>query len=174
MATFRVISESNVRQLGPLLAGPVRPSGPCCLGVAEAPFLSLESSKTATFLVGSESNVRPLGPLPAGPVRPLGPCCLGVAEAPFLSLETHFSHPGACDSTVNGQGNNMSACFSQQFQFSKCPKMTKVGTCWIKPLPNPPTCVHGDQVMVSIVGVLHTNSSWFYSPFCGANIQLFP
>ena len=93
--TFRVISESNVRQLGPLSAGPVRPSGPCCLGVAEAPFLSLESSKTATFLVGSESNVRPLGPLPAGPVRPLGPCCLGVAEAPFLSLETHFSHPGA-------------------------------------------------------------------------------
>ena len=88
MATFRAISESNVRQLGPLSAGPVRPSGPCCLGVAEAPFLSLESSKTATFLVGSESNVRPLGPLPAGPVRPLGPCCLGVAEAPFLSLES--------------------------------------------------------------------------------------
>ena len=25
MATFRVISESNVRQLGPLSAGPVRP-----------------------------------------------------------------------------------------------------------------------------------------------------
>ena len=65
-----------------------RPSGPCCLGVAEAPFLSLESSKTATFLVGSESNVRPLGPLPAGPVRPLGPYCLGVAEAPILSLES--------------------------------------------------------------------------------------
>ena len=68
-------------------AGPVRPSGPCCLGMAEAPVLSLESSKTATFLVGSESNVRRLGPLPAGPVRPSGPCCLGVAEAPFLSLE---------------------------------------------------------------------------------------
>ena len=47
MATFRVVSESNVRQLGPLSAGPVRPSGPCCLGVAEALFLS-----------GSESNVR--------------------------------------------------------------------------------------------------------------------
>ena len=48
--------------LGPVFrilpAGPVRPSGPCCLGVAEAPFLSLESWKTATFLVGSESNVR--------------------------------------------------------------------------------------------------------------------
>ena len=73
MATFRVISESNVRQLEPLSAGPVRPSGPCCGRV----------------------GVRPLGPLPAGPVRPLGPCCLGVAEAPFLSLETHFSHPGA-------------------------------------------------------------------------------
>ena len=28
MATFRVISESNVRQLGPLSAGPVRPSRP--------------------------------------------------------------------------------------------------------------------------------------------------
>ena len=55
MATFRVISESNVRQLGPLSAGPVRPSGPCCLGV-EAPFLSLESSKTATFVVGSEGR----------------------------------------------------------------------------------------------------------------------
>ena len=69
-------------------AGPVRPSGPCCLGVAEAPFLSLESWKTATFLVGSESNVRQQGPLPAGPVRPSGPCCLGVAEAPLLSLES--------------------------------------------------------------------------------------
>ena len=77
----------------------------------------------ATFRVISESNVRQLGPLSAGPVRPSEP---------------------------------------------------KVGACWIKPLPNPPTCVHGDQVMVSIVGVLHTNSSWFYSPFCGANIQLFP
>ena len=42
MATFLVGSESNVRQLRPLSAGPVRPSGPCCLGVAEAPFLSLE------------------------------------------------------------------------------------------------------------------------------------
>ena len=29
MATFLVGSESNVRQLGPLPAGPVRPSGPC-------------------------------------------------------------------------------------------------------------------------------------------------
>ena len=81
-------SESNVRPLGPLPAGPVRPSEPCCLGVAEASFLSLESSKMATFLVGSESNVRQQGPLPAGPVRPSGPCCLGVVEAPLLSLES--------------------------------------------------------------------------------------
>ena len=38
MATFLVGSGSTVRQLGPLSAGPVRPSGPCCLGVAEASF----------------------------------------------------------------------------------------------------------------------------------------
>ena len=31
MATFLVGSESNVRPLGPLPAGPVRPSGPCYL-----------------------------------------------------------------------------------------------------------------------------------------------
>ena len=61
MATFLVGSESNVRQQRPLPAGPVRPSGPCCLGVAEAPLLSLESWKTATFVVGSESNVRGAG-----------------------------------------------------------------------------------------------------------------
>ena len=114
MATFRVISESNVGQLGPLSAGPVRPSGPCCLGVAEAPFLSLESSKTATFLVGSESNVRPLGPLPAGPVRPLGPCCLGVAEAPFLSLETHFSHPGAGGCLLNRRSSKSRSSSSRR------------------------------------------------------------
>ena len=35
--------EQEQQQLGPLPAGPVRPLGPCCLGVAEAPFLSLES-----------------------------------------------------------------------------------------------------------------------------------
>ena len=38
-ASFLVGSESNVRQWGPWPAGPVRPSGPCCFGVAEAPFL---------------------------------------------------------------------------------------------------------------------------------------
>ena len=56
-ASFLVGSESNVRQWERLPGGSVRPSGPCCLGVAEAPFLSLESWKTATFLVGSESTV---------------------------------------------------------------------------------------------------------------------
>ena len=35
---FLVSSESNVRQRGPWPAGPVRPSGPCCLAVAQAPF----------------------------------------------------------------------------------------------------------------------------------------
>jgi hypothetical protein len=37
-ASFLVDSESNVRQWGPWPAGPVRPSGPCCLAVAQAPF----------------------------------------------------------------------------------------------------------------------------------------
>ena len=37
-ASFLVSSESNVRQCGPWPAGPVRPSGPCCLAVAQAPF----------------------------------------------------------------------------------------------------------------------------------------
>ena len=40
-ASFLVGSESNVRQWGPWPPGPVRPSGPCCFGVAEAPFLRL-------------------------------------------------------------------------------------------------------------------------------------
>ena len=40
-ASFLVGSESNVRQWGPWPAGPVRPSGPCCFGVAKAPFLKL-------------------------------------------------------------------------------------------------------------------------------------
>ena len=39
-------SESNVRQWGPWPAGPVRPSGPCCFGVAKAPFVSLRGWKT--------------------------------------------------------------------------------------------------------------------------------
>ena len=37
-ASFLVSSESNVRQWGPWPAGPVRPSKPCCLAVAQAPF----------------------------------------------------------------------------------------------------------------------------------------
>ena len=37
-ANFLVSSESNVRQWGLWPAGPVRPSGPCCLAVAQAPF----------------------------------------------------------------------------------------------------------------------------------------
>ena len=90
-ASFLVGSESNVRNWGPWPAGPVRPSGPCCFGVAKAPFVSLrgwktDSSESYSFLVGSESNVRNWGPWPAGPVRPSGPCCFGVAKAPFVSL----------------------------------------------------------------------------------------
>ena len=47
IASFLVGSESNVRQWGPWPAGPVRPSRPCCLAVAEAPFVSLGGWKTA-------------------------------------------------------------------------------------------------------------------------------
>ena len=88
-ASFLVGSESNVRQWRPWPAGPVRPSGPCCFGVAKAPCVSLRGWKTgqrASFLVGSESNVRQWRPWPAGPVRPSGPCCFGVASAPCVSL----------------------------------------------------------------------------------------
>ena len=86
-ASFLVGLESNVRQWERLPGGSVRPSGPCCLGVAEAPFVSLDGWKRASFLVGLESNVRQWERLPGGSVRPSGPCCLGVAEAPFVSLD---------------------------------------------------------------------------------------
>ena len=88
-ASFLVGSESDVRQWGPWPAGPVRPSGPCCFGVASAPCVSLggwKTGQTASFLVGSESDVRQWEPWPAGPVRPSGPCCFAVARAPFVGL----------------------------------------------------------------------------------------
>ena len=43
-ASFLVGSETNVRQWERLPGGSVRPSGPCCLGVAEAPFVSLDEN----------------------------------------------------------------------------------------------------------------------------------
>ena len=88
MATLRLVSESNVRQLGPLSAGSVRPSGPCCLGVAEAPFLSLESSKTATFLVGSESNVSLKSARHCGAKRvSKSKCTKHISSGPLLEVE---------------------------------------------------------------------------------------
>ena len=53
-ASFLVGSESNVRHWGPLPAGPVRPSGPCCFAVARAPFVSFLGGgwKTATARLG--------------------------------------------------------------------------------------------------------------------------
>ena len=50
--SFLMGSEGDVRHWGPLPAGPLRPSGPCCLAVAEAPFLTLGGWKTASFLGG--------------------------------------------------------------------------------------------------------------------------
>ena len=91
-ASFLVGSESNVRHWGPLPAGPVRPSGPCCFAVARAPFVSRVGDwktascfavarapfvslvggwKTASFLVGSESNVG--GSCPQARSVPQGP-----------------------------------------------------------------------------------------------------
>ena len=67
-------------------AGPVRPSGPCCLAVAQAPFWVRQLG----FLVGSESHVRHSRPWPAGPVRLSGPCCLAVAQAPFWVRQLGF------------------------------------------------------------------------------------
>ena len=43
---FLQVQKSNVRHWGPLPAGPVRPSGPCCFAVARAPFVSLRGWKT--------------------------------------------------------------------------------------------------------------------------------
>ena len=75
------------RSWRPWPAGPVRPSGPCCFGVAIAPCVNCGGWKTgqiASFLVSSESNVRHCGRWPAGPVRPSGPC-IGVASASCVS-----------------------------------------------------------------------------------------
>ena len=70
--SFLVGAENNVRHWGPWPAGPVRPSGPCCLVVAQAPFWV----RKLVFLYRFRK-------WPAGPVRPSGPCCLAVAQAPF-------------------------------------------------------------------------------------------
>ena len=61
-ASFLVGSESNVRQWEPLPGGSVRPSGPCCLGVAEAPFVSLDGWRSS--------------------IRPSGPCCFAAVCEP--------------------------------------------------------------------------------------------
>ena len=66
-ASFLVGSESNVRQWEPLPGGSVRPSGPCCLGVAEAPFVSLDGWKRASL----GAVARRLGPS----LRALLFCC---------------------------------------------------------------------------------------------------
>ena len=88
-ASFLVGSESNVRQWGPLPAGRVRPSGPCCFAVARAPFVSVVGGwKRASFLVGSPfvSVVGGWKTATAGSVRLSGRCCFAVARAPFVSL----------------------------------------------------------------------------------------
>ena len=95
-ASFLVGSESNVRQWGPWPTGPVRPSGPCCFGVAKAPFLKLLATTLGSGARGPQAQSvlqgpavlvwRRWGPWPAGPVRPSGPCSFGVAKALFVKL----------------------------------------------------------------------------------------
>ena len=84
-ASFLVSSEATLGTGG---RGPhVRPSGPCCFGVASASFVRIggwKTAQTASFLVGLENDVRHWGPRPAGPVRPSRPYCFGVAKAPFV------------------------------------------------------------------------------------------
>ena len=75
-ATFLVGSESNVRQWGPWPAGPVRPSGPCCFGVASAPCVSLGGWKTGRGGRGPQARSVPQDPA----------CCFGVAIAPCVSF----------------------------------------------------------------------------------------
>ena len=43
---FLSVQKATVRHWGPRPAGPVRPSGPCCFGLAKAPFVSLCGWKT--------------------------------------------------------------------------------------------------------------------------------
>ena len=100
-ASFLVGSESNVRQWGPWPTGPVRPSGPCCFGVAKAPFLKLLATTLGSGARGPQAQSVLQGPavlvwrrrrlwsfwrLEDSPVRPSGPCCFGVAKAPFVRL----------------------------------------------------------------------------------------
>ena len=75
-ASFLVGSESNVRQWGPWPAGPFRPSGPCCFGVASAPCVSLGGWKTGRGGRGPQARSVPHA----------GPCCFGVAIAPCVSI----------------------------------------------------------------------------------------
>ena len=85
-ASFSCIgSESDVWHWGPWPAGPVRPSGPCCLAVAQAPFwvrqlvFLVQKVTLGTGVRGSQARSVPqgpavwLGPLPAGPLHASDP-----------------------------------------------------------------------------------------------------
>ena len=61
-ATCLVGSESNVRQWGPWPAGLVRPSGPCCFGVASAPCVSRGGWKTGPGGRGPQARSVPQDP----------------------------------------------------------------------------------------------------------------
>ena len=99
--------RSYIRQFLVAILMLFRPSGPCCLSVAEAPFLSLEIpirelsfeqkeyqeqeqqqqeekvAKKTSFSMGFRSYIREFLVAILMLFRPSGPCCLSVAEAPF-------------------------------------------------------------------------------------------
>ena len=67
--SFLVGLESDVRHWGPWPTGPVRPSGPCCLAVAQAPFwvrqlffLSVQKVTLGTGGRGPQARSVPQGP----------------------------------------------------------------------------------------------------------------
>ena len=113
-SSFSMGFRSYIRQFLVAILMLFRPSGPCCLSVAEAPFLSLEIpirelsfeqkeyqeqdqqqqqqeekvAKKSSLSMGFRSYIRQFSVAILMLFRPSGPCCLSVAEAPFLSLES--------------------------------------------------------------------------------------
>ena len=90
-ASFLVGSESNVRHWGPLPAGPVRASGPCCFAVARAPFVSFLGGgwKTATERLGPSLRALLVRGAVCEPSLAAGrqlAVFFAVARAPFVSL----------------------------------------------------------------------------------------
>ena len=94
------------RSWRPWPAGPVRPSRPCCFGMAIAPCVSFggwKTGQTASFLVGSESNVH------------IGTCCgvTGFGYGPGMErvwIGVWIRTPCFFSSTRARQSRNRRSC----------------------------------------------------------------